>query len=466
MKTSIKQAIKGRNTFDLSSTHLTTMDFGSIQPTLFLEVVPNDTMHIKASSFARLAPLAVPVFGSIKCYSRCFFVPMRALWSGFKDWYSRTLDSGLASSIPQISNSDFCDFFTNPANKLTELVTVDSSYSSSVPCDFSVSSTNGSTRYFLFTSKGRWFQKIINSLGYSVNWIYGANFNDGGQSIYDGQSFSLLPLLAYLRVMYDYVYPSEYVAQLSVGRLFEERSYVTPSHVLQALLDLTVAPYRKDYFTSAWLDFQRKGLSDNPFISYRQFVYGDRKIGAIDGAIGQDNGGGNAFREWYGSGPAATVLSSVQNASANEQNSITQMGLRILRSVSDFMIRNNVAGSRYFEQIAARFGVKSYKVDPDRSQYLTSFIDEVSIMDVTATATTEASVLGEQGAKGIQYGDKHQVNFTSEDSFGYFIVLSHVMPDTGYYQGRKRHIYHLDPFDFYTPEFDSIGLQSIRNDEL
>ena len=51
MKLSLKKAIKGSNTFDLSSTHLTTMDFGTIQPTYFAEVVPNDNFHVSMSSF-------------------------------------------------------------------------------------------------------------------------------------------------------------------------------------------------------------------------------------------------------------------------------------------------------------------------------------------------------------------------------------------------------------------------------
>ena len=434
MKLSLKKAIKGSNTFDLSSTHLTTMDFGTIQPTYFAEVVPNDIFHVSMSSFARLAPLAVPTFGRLECISRAFFVPMRSIWHGFEEWISRSNDQSLASSIPTISNAQLIEWISR------------ADYS------FTVSSTDKYDFYSTFddsfkrlNSRGRWLQKIFMSLGYSINY-----------SSDDSTTFSALPLLAFLRVFYDFIFPSQYVQSLSIGSLFQSRANFTYTNLINAYNDTLYSPYAQDYFTSAWLNPNQVGLSDNVSIvrpadnpSIRATnLRNKNQVESDSDAVRLKN-----------DVPAAAQTSP-------HVDSITSYGLRVLSAISDFVTRNNIAGSRYFEQLLARFGVSSPKATPDRSVFLRSVSDPIQIQDVTATATTEGSVLGEQGAKGIQSSNGHDFSFSSESTYGYLIVLSHVMPNTGYYQGRKRHVLHKNVFDFYTPELDSIGLQPIENQEL
>lgn len=434
MKVSLKKAIKGFNHFDLSSTHLTTMDFGCIQPTYIQEVVPNDSFKVNMSSFARLAPLAVPVFGRIECTSRAFFVPMRSIWHGFEEWISGSNDASLSSNILTVYTDDICKWLTD--TNFSYPVTEDDKY------DFSLQDLTGApvTKYYRFTSRGRWFYKVLLSLGYSVNFTTDEHY-----------LVSALPLLAFLRVFYDFIYPSQYVQQLSLGGLFEKRVSINQADIKQAFIDVLSAPYAQDYFTSAWRDSNQVGSSDNV----------DLAVSAEDGVFSQ---AGNYVRS-----NVSDIRMNGNTASSGSQfGHITAFGMRVLSAVNDFITRNNIAGSRYFEQLLARFGVSSPKATPNRSVFLRSVSDPIQIQDVTATATTEGSVLGEQGAKGIQSSpdNGHEFSFTSEDTFGYLIVLSHVMPNTGYYQGRKRHTLHVKRFDFYTPEFDSIGLQPIRSDEV
>ena len=78
-KISIKQASKYRTNFDLSTPHITTTDFGQLQVTNFLPVVPNDKFTINVFSEARCAPMVVPTFMDVELVHRCFYVPMRSL---------------------------------------------------------------------------------------------------------------------------------------------------------------------------------------------------------------------------------------------------------------------------------------------------------------------------------------------------------------------------------------------------
>lgn len=437
MKLSLKKAIKGSNTFDLSSTHLTTMDFGTIQPTYFAEVVPNDNFHVSMSSFARLAPLAVPTFGRLECISRAFFVPMRSIWHGFEEWISRSNDQSLASSIPTITNAQLIEWISRSDYSFTVAVTDKYDFYSTFD-----------DAYKRLNSRGRWLQKIFMSLGYSIN------YSDDDTTV-----FSALPLLAFLRVFYDFIFPSQYVQSLSIGSLFQSRANFTYTNLINAYKDTLYSPYAQDYFTSAWQSPNQVGLSDNVSLHVAADNPSVRSTGLpLKNQVDSDSSSIKLQNGAYHTSDSSPASSKLEY--------ITSYGLRVLQSISDFVTRNNIAGSRYFEQLLARFGVSSPKATPDRSVFLRSVSDPIQIQDVTATATTEGSVLGEQGAKGIQSSNGHDFSFSSESTYGYLIVLSHVMPNTGYFQGRKRHVLHRSPFHFYTPELDSIGLQPIENQEL
>ena len=71
----VKSAVKSRNKFDLSRTHLTTMDFGEIVPLLVEETVPGDQISVDATYFSRLAPLVKPTYGKFSFKTVSAYVP-------------------------------------------------------------------------------------------------------------------------------------------------------------------------------------------------------------------------------------------------------------------------------------------------------------------------------------------------------------------------------------------------------
>ena len=117
-KISIKQASKYRTNFDLSSPHITTTDFGQLQVTNFLPVVPNDKFTINVFSEARCAPMVVPTFMDVELVHRCFYVPMSAIYPAFESFYLNRQDGG-ALTIPYIQNDELCSFITKTDNGLS-----------------------------------------------------------------------------------------------------------------------------------------------------------------------------------------------------------------------------------------------------------------------------------------------------------------------------------------------------------
>lgn len=429
----IKQAVKGNNTFDLSGQHITTTDFGIPSVTNILECVPKDFIKMNVFGECRLAPMPVPTYMDVKLVTRAFFVPFDSIMLHWQDFYRQTKDVSVSDqykNIPSITNSAIVYAFISD----DELV-IRQPLSDSETSDFRIGTEYGDETLrgdYFFTDAGRWLYKLLLSLGYSINWSHS-----------DLSSFSCLPMLAYLRVAYDYLYPSQYVESLGLEGIFMQPTAYVASSVFNLLKQVRNLPFKQDYFTAAWKDIQQPGAYyQNPTLDV---------LGANgDGVQGQSS---------------QTVLLH-QNTQSNLVQ-LSQQGLQLLQRAYEFIQRNNLAGSRYVDRLLAAFGVGSHKFDGKRSVFLDSFEQDVQVVDVTATTSTDSQYLGELAGKGYsQNGKQSFVSFSVPDQqFGYILVLSHVEPRINYYQGRKKLTMHRSRYDFYTPEFD-MQMQAIRNDEL
>jgi hypothetical protein len=86
------------------------------------------------------------------------------------------------------------------------------------------------------------------------------------------------------------------------------------------------------------------------------------------------------------------------------------------------------------------------------------------IMSTSDTAGSNGAQLGAFAGKGLSYGNGH-FEF-STDEYGYFIILSSIVPASGYFQGIDRQVMRLTKTQYWTPEFDSLGNQPVTVDEL
>lgn len=423
-KISIKIASKGNTSFDLSSNHLTTTDFGQLQVSHFLPVVPNDKIQCNVGSEARFAPMVVPTFMDCKLITRAFYVPMSAIYQNFEYFYTDRQDASCYKDLPYILNSDFVAFMTNSQYD----------YVRAVPAEFEADFTMSGQGY-IFTERGRIAMKLFHSLGYSFNW-----------SSSDTTPMSLLPLLAFMRVCYDYIYPAQYLDGLGLTKYFKISSQADMANVLgsaslinsflASCISLLHLPFKQDYFTAAWRSLNAPGTS-------HQLI----SASSVDGQQ-----------------TVASKQGTVDTTALNSGN-LSQYALNLMQRMYDFVTRNNIVGVRYADQLFARFGIGSRKSDPDMSQLLGEHIQNINVVDVTAMSAAQGQDLGDLAGKAYLQGSGHLYSFDSVDEFGYILCLSFVMPHQGYYQGRKRWITQFGRFDFYHPEFD-MQMRAIRNDEV
>ncbi len=425
MKLTFKTANSNKTTFDKSSTHISTLDFGRWLPSQTLPVRRGDSVHIRLNQFVRLAPLAVPTYGNIKLLTRSYFVPFRLLTPRWYDFVQNDSSiSDLSNRIPWCTNED-----------MYNILLTNSALSNNEAYDFLDSENKGR----LLNHNGRLLYQMFLSLGYGINFTAA-----------DKTEFDLLPLLAVLRIMYDIEYPTRYVSKSAWNEIFNLDGYdhdADWSIIVDMLTTLTATFHESDFFVNSWSSFNSPN-GTNPIAQ-----------GSADFTVTTPIGG-----EQIKVTAKDTYQKSIVQTSDNSSR-FSSYGHKLLDSLSDFALRNNIAGRRYLDFIRSHFG---YTTSPEQDQFakfLGSYISNVNIMDVTSNVTNTDTTMGEQAGKGYISGDG-KLNFDVKED-GIILFLTKLVPSYGYVQGRKPWtIRKPNFFSLYNPEFDGIGNEPVRNDAL
>lgn len=447
-KINFKTAFGKKNGFDRSSMHITTLDFGKPNVSNIFSVNKGDSVHVNLNQFMRLSPLAVPTYGNIKLTTRAFFVPNRILTPNWQAFYSQSL-AETYKVLPYFTLESLWNYFVNSSAGLLLESTAEN-------YDFKATTTDVVVQYYTLTDKGRFFYQILLGLGYSFSPV---SFNSSPSLKNFKQSF--LPLLAYLRIYNDVLYPSRFLSSSYFGDLFVLNQFdenTDAEIIFDAFAQTLFVPYENDFFCNTWASFNSPNGLTNGFSNQVGDVYlpdlsaqkSDDLTSGTSGALVVDN-----------SGTFARVGSS---SDSGVTYTLSSYGHRLLDSLSDFVLRNNLAGSRFLDYVKAHFG---YTTDSERinyAQFLGSYVSNSNIMDVTSTAETLSSnngdVLGAQAGKGYING-QGRLSFDVPE-VGFIIFISYLSPSYGYYQGQKPWCaYKESRLDYYNPDFDNIGNEPI-----
>lgn len=468
----VKQASKrNRSKIALPSRVITTNDFGFSLPIFAREVIPGDHWIINIKSFTRLAPMPVPTYGDFRQVNRCFYVRFSNVWKPWNDFYAGRPyidDQGVShefTSVPSFTNALLTSVFTG----ILPVAPYQGKYAYSVgsdfngehfvsKCDFEVCTHVDNANHIVqynFTTEGRRLYTLLLNLGYKINFSGTFTSNTVKQ---DKTTFSMLPLLCYMRAYYDYYLPSKYTNTSSLRKYFEIIDWLTTFQNMSVFFNFfddvastLFANFDSDYFTSSWLSpYSPSGDPNTTF-----------------GVENPEGVGYEALSETNLSEVRVEKNSpfvSINQVPETTYSLLTQPQLDLLKAAYDFVIRNNLAGNRYFEQMFAKFGIRLPNVMTRRCEFIGQSTSSIQTMDVTSMAGTETDNLGSYAGKGYSVGDG-KFDLDAND-FGFVIIINNIIPSGGYVQGRNREVMHIDRLQFFNPEFDSKGMQAIRNDEM
>ena len=466
----IKVASQSRSRFDLSSPVITTNDFGNINVNFCRELVPGDKISGNVKAFCRLAPMPVPTFADIIMVQHAYFVKARSCWKPFDDFYSgrKTYYQGHSvqyNEVPYITNDLLFELF-NTVGIDDFVIEVEDEVGDDIvgsmlnhyTYDFAemVNLDEDVYRLYKLTTRGKRIYNLLRSVGINFNY-----------SSLDKTKISIMPLLAYARIFYDYYLPKRY-SNVNKLRYYLTLYSWTPEQAQQFVFELANYLnifYEDDYFTSSW-------ETPNSPVTEQQ-TYGSVRINDPNNisANGTNNTQNFASAVWNpingsGLGDSNNSTSSITSLSDLK---LSQFGINALKAVYDYGMRKGLAGTKYFDAIFSQFGIRLPELTLDIATHLGSSHVGALLQDVTSLAQTEnngrITALGDFAGKGYVNDDSFNINLDTND-FGYLIITSHIIPKTGYVQGINRECLHISRTNFFNPEFDKIGMVGLAEKEL
>lgn len=465
-KTQVPVASHNSTKINLSAPHITTADFMQYNVAKILHLVPGQSVDIKHTTFTRLEPMPVPTFGRARIFNRAYFVPFRVVWSSWMDFINDTPHSyddnggatfGIPTTAPWFRMIDLIETFIEDSEFCNQVTESTADFNYGIVLDDLTAEEN---LFYKFTNLGRWAYKMLRSLG------YGITFSDYTvQPEQNNQKLSALPFLCAAKVYCDFYFPAQYAQtqdMLEVQRFFTrnvpedyfEETWYTPQDIRTILKLMYNIAYSSDYFTSAW---------DNP-VSPNDNLTSDFSIYDFTSSY---SGTSNANLGNVVSNEVNGTPEIVQDSVPSRTGPISQYALTALKSLTDYVKRNQIVGSRSLDRYLARYGFNLTAEKLNRCIKISEYSQDIQFGDVTATADTardEGAVLGSFAGKGLSYGNG-SFDFQTVEH-GCLIIVSTIVPDVAYYQGLQRSVLHIDKTDFWTPEFDNLGVQAIAAQEL
>lgn len=451
-RVSVPVAVEHKTKLDLSCDHVTTMGFCRLQPVMYRHMMKTEHLSMNAHSVVRPAPIEVPFFGSLVQNLRAFFVPYRLVFPHWNAFYNDVIGvnysaSSLVGEPPRINPNSLIDlfFFGNHASDLSTEVTVNDPY------DYQITNNVVSPpvqRYFKFTTVGRRWLYVLESLGYKIIPTYTKKGDDA--------FYNALALLCYAKVYLDWYSNSQYLNSADVINVEKLLAYNNPLAPLDLDQDDLFNIFKlvqinvydtDDYYVNAW---------DNPVAPNNGQFTG---FSFVD-----PTSTGGAFIQTSVNGSPEMISSTLY------PNSIgTTYIHEALKKLSDFQKRHALAGARSIDRVLAQYGIVSDSLKQLRSIYVGSQQIAVETGSVMATASGTnsqgvSSQTGDYSGAGFGQGDKAW-DFTADEE-GMFVVISTINPVGSMVQGYDRFNTILDKKEFFQPELDSLGVAAIQKGEV
>lgn len=367
---------------------------------------------------------------------------------------SGTLDLSMCTTIPIANKSEYSFGLNQYSSTLDETGEGDyvhgAVHLNSADYVHTVTRSNGDILHFAFrlSNFGKRLRKILIGLGYQID------FRATNQ-------VSILPLFAYYKAYFD-----------SFGLTLYQNYLHTNAARCLTDFDYNNNPSYNDYDETF------------PKGSFRSFIY---DLGNCFATAPQDyisshtvttavspNAGGALSYVNVDDGiiPINQQDSSIPNASTDTNphafiNQVIHSHLdsEYLKKLYKWTNRNTIAGKRIREILISQ-GFGDW-IDKQKTFFIGQDEQRIEIMEISSTADTTqigGSSLGEWAGKGRSEKQSKKHSYET-DEHGYFITISTLVPEGGYTQALSDHVNELSKFDFYNPEFDSMGYDASRFSE-
>lgn len=332
---------------------------------------------------------------------------------------------------------------------------------------------------FKLSSFGKRLRKILIGLGYDVNLA-----ND--------DKVSILPLIAYYKAWWDSFAPERYknfyetaawkiiqasmagangadiVTYLNNSSSTDLRLYwpefianlgtCFATEKIDAISAATDNYYAGNNTTngSNGTDIQQaiNNTLTNTILENDKYTYGTDNYGAT-GSI-------NTRLETHNGYTANEEMNQIDLSFDNNYMDLTQPQIDALKKAYIMLNKCSVAGMKV-EEILRALGFGDY-VEECKGKFINANDNSIKISDVVATAATDDAKLGQYGGRGLGVGN-FQFSFKT-NRHGYMIILSCIVPESGYVNAPVHENEAISFNTMYNPELDGLAYEAIQKKNL
>lgn len=410
-----------RSKFNRSHGLKTTFDSGFLVPILVDEVLPGDTVNLKATLFTRLATLISPIMDNIYMDTFFFFVPERLVWENFQRMCGE-------QDNPDDSTDFIFPTITAPEGGFEPLSLAD---------------------YFGIPTKVSNLEVRAEPFR-CYNLIYNEWFRD--ENLQDSVPFTKAD--------------NDDVKNYKLLRRGKRHDYFTsalPWPQKGPGVELPfggTAPIVASQDFSVSVGSSLSGVFNNPSFNSNSVFLGataipDKSSNLDNPTLRITGSEHTAFEKLY---PFYTDLSNTTAVTINQFREAFQ--------IQKWYERAARGGTRYTEILRSFFGVVSPDARLQRPEYLGGGSHRIDVSVVPQTSgTTDVSPQANLAAFGVGL-NKGSVFTKSFTEHGWLIGLVNVRADLTYQQGLNRMWSRSTKFDMYWPTFAHLGEQAILNKEI
>lgn len=448
--------IKNKSGFDMAHSNFLTQKCGQLTPVCTIPMLPNDSISLGFMSQIKLPPMATSFYGRVDYRLEAFFVPYRILWGGWQNFYTQPVADPYGATVERPH------FLPNYYDRFVG-------------------------------KKGVHFGRssLADYLG-----IKGASAGvDSSTTIYFDTLSNVLPFFAYHKI-YDDWYRNANIQKPAFVRTTVFANGASCGCLPYYPSTVTVT----DTLTSSGgngsdLDLDVIGPDDEEVDSnspLSSILFGKSSIGKLilsstlaDGhslfALRQRNWSKDYFTtatlypQQSGTTGGAGIKSSLNSSDGTSgTTTFTISQIRQANILQKWLERNNIAGSRYADQIRATFGVLPSDAMLDRPIFLggssfgiyTNSIAQSVNSDKRSSTNPFSGTAGADSGQTSGFGKDSLIDKFTATEHGLIMVIGSIVPHATYSTGTSR-MFAMSSFgDIPNPMFEGLGQESILTGEL